>query len=40
MWYEQIFLKHYSDKVLNNPKNNPEFKKKLYNSIIYNTPKT
>lgn len=32
MWYEQIFLKHYSDEEVNNPKNYPEFKK-LYHSI-------
>jgi len=32
MWYEQIFLKHYSDDEINNPKNYPEFKK-LYHKI-------
>src|SRR3989338_3849994 len=32
MWYEQIFLKHYSEEEVNNSKNYPEFKK-LYHSI-------
>lgn len=32
MWYEQIFLKHYSEEEVNNPKNYQEFKK-LYHSI-------
>ena len=31
-WYEQIFLKHYSEDEVNNPKNYQEFKK-LYHSI-------
>ena len=31
-WYEQIFLKPYSDEEVKNPKSYPEFKK-LYNSI-------
>lgn len=32
MWYEQIYLKHYSEEEVNNPKNYQEFKK-LYHSI-------
>jgi len=32
MWYEQIFLKHYSKEEVNNIKNYPEFKK-LYHTI-------
>jgi len=31
-WYEQIFLKHYSEEEVNNPKNYQEFKK-LYHSV-------
>jgi hypothetical protein len=32
MWYEQIFIEHYSKEEVNNPKNYPEFKK-LYHKI-------
>jgi hypothetical protein len=32
MWYEQIFIEHYSKEEVNNPQNYPEFKK-LYHKI-------
>lgn len=32
MWYEQIFMKHYSQEEISNQKTYPEFKK-LYHSI-------
>ena len=32
MWYEQIFIEHYSKEEVHNPKNYPEFKK-LYHKI-------